>query len=100
MNCLARSHPDFNVTLRWLPGHADIHSNEEADKWAKKVAEGIQNNSLLDSLPEYLRYGSLPLSILALKEAHHKTTHAQWERTWHKSPRFNHIHCIDPKILQ
>ncbi|KAG2071527.1 hypothetical protein BDR04DRAFT_945345, partial [Suillus decipiens] len=57
-------------TLRWLPGHADIHGEEEADKCAKNVAEGRCNNSQLESLPEFLRYGTLPLSISALKEAH------------------------------
>ncbi|KAG2068649.1 hypothetical protein BDR04DRAFT_980726, partial [Suillus decipiens] len=25
---------------------------------------------------------------------------ACWESAWHKSPRFNCINCIDPKILQ
>lgn len=96
---VARSHRDFQVTLQWLPGHADIHGNEEADRWAKKAAEGRQNNSPRELLPEYLRYGTIPLSISALKEAHNKTTQARWKRTWNKSPRFNRINRIDPNIL-
>ncbi|KAG2070136.1 hypothetical protein BDR04DRAFT_1201169 [Suillus decipiens] len=100
LNRLARTRNDFQVTLCWLPGHADIHGNEEADKQAKRAAEGCHNSSPLELLPGYLRHGTLPLSVSVLKEAHCKTTQACWESAWCKSPRFNRINHIDPKILQ
>ncbi|KAG2050602.1 hypothetical protein BDR06DRAFT_839543, partial [Suillus hirtellus] len=38
MQQIARNHEDFNVTMCWVPGHSDVHGNEEADKHAKLVA--------------------------------------------------------------
>ncbi|KAG2346609.1 hypothetical protein BDR05DRAFT_857069, partial [Suillus weaverae] len=67
-----------DVTIWWLPGHSDIHGNEEADNKAKRAAERHRNNSPTASLPDYLQYNSLPLSISALKEAHCKEIHACW----------------------
>ncbi|KAG2036325.1 hypothetical protein BDR03DRAFT_866456, partial [Suillus americanus] len=42
----------------------------------------------------------LPLSILALKEVHHKETHTHWERLWPKSPQYTRMHQIDSKLMQ
>ncbi|KAG2036498.1 hypothetical protein BDR03DRAFT_866086, partial [Suillus americanus] len=81
-------------------GHSNVHGNEEADKQAKKASEGKHSNSPAAHLPSLLRHGSLPLSILALIAAHKESTHARWGRLWHKSPRYNHINRIDPKILK
>jgi len=100
MQTIARRHVNFDVTVRWVPGHSDVHGNEEADKQAKLAAESRRNNSPPASLPHYLRRGALPLSISALKEEQCKTTHLRWERMWKKSPRFARMNQLDPKILQ
>jgi hypothetical protein len=42
----------------------------------------------------------LPLSVSALKEVHHKETHSRWEHLWQKSPCYNRLHQIDPKLMQ
>ncbi|KIK40532.1 hypothetical protein CY34DRAFT_87171, partial [Suillus luteus UH-Slu-Lm8-n1] len=28
---IKRNHRDFKVTVHWIPGHSDVHGNEEAD---------------------------------------------------------------------
>jgi ribonuclease HI len=99
MKNLARKYANFDTTVRWVPGHAEVHGNEEVDKHAKKAAEGRQNNSPTASLPEFLRFKSLPLSISALKAAYHQSTKKRWKRLWQKSPRFNRINRIDPKLI-
>jgi len=33
-------HPSIEITLRWMPGHAGIPGNEQADQEAKWVAKG------------------------------------------------------------
>ncbi|KAG2030458.1 hypothetical protein BDR03DRAFT_878191, partial [Suillus americanus] len=86
--------------LRWVPGHSDIHDNEEADKHAKRAAEGRHStDSPPETLPGFLRHNTLPLSISALQQAHHRITAERWERLWRKSPRYNRINRIDPKLL-
>ncbi|KAG2066791.1 hypothetical protein BDR04DRAFT_973064, partial [Suillus decipiens] len=37
INNLARQDSDSHITLRWFPGHSDIHGNKEADKHAKNA---------------------------------------------------------------
>jgi len=86
MQLIAKNNNDFDVTVRWVPGHADVHGNEEADKQAKRAVEDRESNSPRQHLPHYLRLGTLPLSISALKQAHNKQTHAHWGRLWRKSP--------------
>ncbi|KAG2152843.1 hypothetical protein DEU56DRAFT_695365, partial [Suillus clintonianus] len=86
--------------VRWVPGHSEVHGNEQVDAQAKRAAEGRHNNSPVGSLPNYLRLGNLPLSVSALKAAHSKLTQARWERIWRRSPRYTHMNRIDPKLLQ
>jgi hypothetical protein len=90
---------DFDVTVRWVPGHSDIFGNEEADREAKKAAEGPHRNSPPHLLPSFLRKGPLPLSISALHQEHHKTLQARWLHSWQRSPRHTHLTTIDPDIL-
>ena len=100
MQRTARRHNNFDVTVRWGPGHSDVHGNEEVDKHAKLAAESRQNNSPIAKLPHFLRFGALPLSISALKEIHCKATHIRWAHSWRKSPRYARMNRIDPKLLQ
>jgi len=39
MKGITRDNGDFKVTIHWVPGHAEVHRNEEADKQAKLAAE-------------------------------------------------------------
>jgi hypothetical protein len=88
MQRAARRHNNFNVTVRWVPGHPDVHGNEEASKHAKLAAESRQNNSPIAKLSHFLRFCALPLSISALKEVHRKATQIKWAHSWRKSPRY------------
>jgi ribonuclease HI len=100
MQQVAKDHDDFDVTLRWIPGHSNVHGNEEADKHAKLAAEGRHNNSPPDRLPRSLRHQTLPLSVSALKERQGKDTAERWKHIWHRSPRYYHMNRIDPNILK
>lgn len=95
---IAKDHDDFDVTLRWVPGHSDVHGNEEADKHAKRAAEGRHQSSPRHHLPHYLRHNALPLSISTLKQVQRNESHTRWERIWRKSPRFARMDLVDPKL--
>ncbi|KAG2056083.1 hypothetical protein BDR06DRAFT_865757, partial [Suillus hirtellus] len=40
MKKIAKEHNDFDSMVHWIPGHSEVHGNEEADRHAKKDAEG------------------------------------------------------------
>lgn len=100
MKKIAKEYRDFDITLRWVPGHSNVHGNEEADKHAKLAAESRGNNSPNAQLPKYLRQHTLPLSISALKEAHNKITSERWKTLWRNSPHFHRFNQLDPQILK
>jgi ribonuclease HI len=100
MNRIAKDNRDFDITVRWIPGHSDVHGNEEADKQAKRAAESRMNDSSRQLLPHYLQREALPLSISALKQMHDKQTRAHWGRLWRKSPRYARTNRIDPNLMQ
>jgi len=88
---IARRYDNFEATVCWVPGHSDVHGNEEPDKQAKLAAESRHNNSPTNDLPHYLHHGTLPLSIPAIKEVHRKATQARWEQLWRQSPCYAHM---------
>ena len=80
------------LTLRWVPGHADVVGNEMADRHAKEAAEG---KSTIGNLPRTLT-GALPTNVAALKAAHTKRIKAiQRSRITRDSPRYERFKDID-----
>ena len=96
---LAKTNRDnFQLTLRWIPGHSGVEGNETADREAKKASEGSQSNSTKRRLPKYLRGGKLLQSPPALLALQKKSTQAKWTELWKKSPRYTRINAIDPSM--
>jgi ribonuclease HI len=91
-----RDNGDFDLTLRWIPGHEGVQGNEHADQEAKKAADGQHQNSPNRELPQYLRNGRLLCSAAALKAAHKNKSRAHWKTIWEKSPRYTRTRTIDP----
>jgi ribonuclease HI len=89
---------NFKLTVRWIPGHEGVISNELADVAAKEAAEGPNQNSAPEMLPKYLRGKPLPDSISALKQWHEDTLRKRWEKKWKKSPRHARATNIDPTM--
>jgi len=100
MGKVVKEYANFNVMVRWVLGHEDVHGNEEADKQAKRAAEGTLNNSQSMKLLHFLSHGSLPLSILALIQSQHDNSHQRWLHLWRKLPRYQWTNQIDPNLLK
>ena len=96
--CRHEQELDFDLTVRWIPGHKDVEGNELADKEAKKAAEGRSNSSTRRLLPSYLRTGTLPHSIAALKQWHQDALLKRWKEKWSTSPRYARARTIDPSL--
>lgn len=95
---LRKDHGDFQLTIRWIPGHCGVEGNERADEEAKKASSGSTHNSPKRQLPKYLRNKALLRSASALKALQQKAMIAIWKRLWEKSPRYARTKIIDPTM--
>ncbi|KAG2125441.1 hypothetical protein DEU56DRAFT_688728, partial [Suillus clintonianus] len=89
---------NFDLTLRWIPGHKGVDGNELADKAAKEAAEGKRNSSMRERLPTYLQNEELPDSVSALTQWHQDEINKKWSTMWKKSPRHARASIIDPSM--
>jgi ribonuclease HI len=74
----------YALNIRWTAGHEGIEGNEEADKEAKKAAEGLSSEKL--QLPPYLRK-TLLINPAAVKRHLQERRKQKWTEEWRKSPR-------------
>lgn len=84
---------DFQLTLRWVPGHMDVQGNETVDELAKRAAHGESSDKTL--LPVYLRK-PLPQNSSAIWATKKKATRKQWKMRWTKAERFERMRNTDP----
>jgi ribonuclease HI/exonuclease III len=74
----------ISTKLLWIPGHADIRGNEEADKLAKASLQLPAKNHLSSPLPDVLNFIYSQFILLRQRE---------WDATRHY-----HLHPIKPSI--
>ena len=89
---------EFQLTVRWIPGHKGVQGNELADEEAKRAAESPDNSSARRRLPKYLQTAPLPHSVSAIKQWHRKALMKKWKEEWITSPRYNRAKAIDPNM--
>jgi ribonuclease HI len=82
------------IELIWIPGHTGAKGNEEADKAAKRAAQG--NSSAKEAIPEILRK-DLPVSLSALRQILTTSVRREWASAWATSKRYEHMRRIDKK---
>ncbi|KAJ3897741.1 hypothetical protein F5879DRAFT_1073916 [Lentinula edodes] len=79
----------------WIPGHCGIEGNEQADREARKAAEG--NVSAKANLPAYLGNGNFPATASAIRQHFHNSLKTRWAQRFSTSPRHGKFTAIDPK---
>ncbi|KNZ74585.1 hypothetical protein J132_06539 [Termitomyces sp. J132] len=79
---------EFGLKIAWIAAHSGAKGNEMVDKAAKEAAEGFSDPQ--DRLPAYLakQRDRLPISLLALKQAHGARLRQRWRKRWTESPRY------------
>ena len=87
-----------DIILRWIPGHNGIKGNEKADTEARLATEGPEHNSAHHRLPKILTNGPLPHSVSATLQHQKQLTKTRWSKKLAKSPRYEHMIRIDPKL--
>ena len=88
------------LSVRWVPGHANIAGNESVDAEAKRAAEG--ETSRKGQLPQTLRRrdGPIPLphNKSALIQNHNALVKVKAKNTFASSQRGRRMHQIDPSL--
>jgi ribonuclease HI len=86
---------NFDLTVRWIPGHKGVKGNELADEAAKEAATGENETSTKKRLPQYLQDEPLPNSVSALRQWHQAALSTRWSDEWKLSPRYARAKVID-----
>ncbi|OCH83693.1 hypothetical protein OBBRIDRAFT_710077, partial [Obba rivulosa] len=84
------------LTMRWVPGHSDIHGNEMADIHAKRAAAGESSDK--SCLPPGLLKKGLPSSCSSTKQTFATRLKAHAREQWTQSPRYARLRTIDPTL--
>jgi len=74
----------YKLTIRWTAGHEGIKGNEDADRKAKRAAEGLTSDKQM--LPSYLRKPLL-INPAAAKRDHHEGLKERWQKEWTATTR-------------
>ena len=95
-----RKHNLQSLSVRWVPGHANVAGNEAVDVEAKKAAEG--ETSSTDLLPAALKRrdspACLPYNKSALIQDHNAFVASQVKSSFSNSHRGKRMHKIDPSL--
>ena len=85
-------HPDFELNIMRVKGHANIEGNELVDGAAKLAAGGELSAASL--LPPMLT-SLLPASIMVHKQAFTFSLHKECGETWKQSPQYSRLSKIN-----
>ena len=94
-NKKARNSARYSLKFRWTAGHTGIEGNEEADKEAKKAAEGETSDK--KKLPPLLRK-QIKSNKSALRQHKKGRLKMRWAQEWAVSPRYNKFKTLDPSF--
>ena len=82
----------YNLIIRWTAGHVGIKGNENADKEAKRAAQGLSSER--KDLPKSLR-GKIKHSVSGLRQKNNKKLNEIWKNQWQSLKRFKRLQAKD-----